>query len=55
MFTKVDVEIGGKTISVETGKIAKQADGSVVLQYGGTVVLVTAVAGKENKPELGIK
>ena len=53
MYKKVEVEIGGKTISVETGKIAKQADGSVVLQYGGTVVLVTAVAGKENKPELG--
>lgn len=53
MYKKVEVEIGGKTISVETGKIAKQADGAVVLQYGGTVVLVTAVAGKENKPELG--
>ncbi len=53
MYKKVEVEIGGKTISVETGKIAKQADGSVVMQYGGTVVLVTAVAGKENKPELG--
>jgi len=53
MYKKVEVEIGGKTISVETGKIAKQADGAVVLQYGGTVVLVTAVAAKENKPELG--
>ena len=53
MFKKVEVEVGGKTISVETGKVAKQADGSVMMQYGGTVVLVTAVAGKENKPELG--
>jgi polyribonucleotide nucleotidyltransferase len=53
MFKKVEVEVGGKTISVETGKVAKQADGSVILQCGGTVVLVTAVAGKENKPELG--
>ncbi|MEA3468296.1 MAG: polyribonucleotide nucleotidyltransferase [Thermodesulfobacteriota bacterium] len=53
MFKKVEVEIGGKTISVETGKVAKQADGSVMMQYGDTVVLVTAVAGKENKPELG--
>lgn len=53
MFKKIEVEVGGKTISVETGKVAKQADGSVVIQYGGTVVLVTAVAGKENKPELG--
>ncbi len=53
MFKKVEVVVGGKTISVETGKVAKQADGSVILQYGDTVVLVTAVAGKENKPELG--
>ncbi len=53
MFKKVEVEVGGKTISVETGKVAKQADGSVIMQYGDTVVLVTAVAGKENKPELG--
>ncbi len=53
MYKKVEVEVGGKTISVETGKVAKQADGSVVMQYGDTVVLVTAVAGKENKPELG--
>ncbi|RUM44526.1 MAG: polyribonucleotide nucleotidyltransferase, partial [Desulfocapsa sp.] len=53
MFKKVEVEVGGKTISLETGKVAKQADGSVIMQYGDTVVLVTAVAGKENKPELG--
>ncbi len=53
MFKKVEVEVGGKTISVETGKVAKQADGSVIMRYGDTVVLVTAVAGKENKPELG--
>ncbi|HID02941.1 MAG TPA: hypothetical protein EYP18_07025, partial [Desulfobacterales bacterium] len=48
MFKRVEVEVGGKTISIETGKVAKQADGSVILQTGGTVVLITAVAGKEN-------
>lgn len=53
MFKRVEVEVGDKTISLETGKVAKQADGSVIMQTGGTVVLVTAVAGKENKPELG--
>ncbi len=53
MFKRVEVEVGGKTISLETGKVAKQADGSVIMQLGGTVVLVTAVAGKQNKPELG--
>ncbi len=53
MFKKVQAEIGGKTISIETGKIAKQASGSIVIQCGETVVLVTVVGAKENKPELG--
>ncbi len=53
MFKKVEVEVGGKTISLETGKVAKQADGSVIMRYGDTMVLVTVVAAKENKPESG--
>ena len=53
MYKKVKVQIGGKTLSIETGKLAKQASGSVVVQCGETMVLVTAVAEKENKPELG--
>lgn len=53
MYKKIEVVIGGKTISIETGKLAKQASGSVVIQCGETMVLVTAVAEKENKPELG--
>ncbi len=53
MYKKVEAEIGGKIISIETGKLAKQASGSIVIQSGETVVLVTAVAGKVNKPELG--
>ncbi len=52
MFNKVEAEIGGKTISIETGKIAKQATGSVVVRCGETVVLITAVCG-ESKPEAG--
>jgi polyribonucleotide nucleotidyltransferase len=36
-------EIGGRTLSIETGKMARQADGAVVVRYGDTVVLVTAV------------
>jgi len=40
-------EIGGRTLAFETGKIAKQADGAVVVQYEDTVVLVTAVVGDE--------
>jgi len=39
---RVEREIAGRTLSIETGKIAKQAHGSAVVQYGDTVVLVTA-------------
>ena len=42
-FCRVEREIGGRILSIETGKIAKQADGAVVVQYGDTVVLVSAV------------
>jgi len=42
-FCRVEREIGGRTLSIETGKIARQADGAVVVQYGDTVVLVSAV------------
>ncbi len=40
-------EIGGKSLSIQTGKLAKQASGSVVVQYGETIVLVTVVAANE--------
>ena len=42
-----EIEIGGKRVKIETGKLAKQADGSVTVTCGETVVLVTAVASKE--------
>ena len=40
---RVEMELGGRTLSIETGTIAKQADGAVLVQYGETVVLGTAV------------
>ena len=40
---RVEREIGGRTLSIETGRIARQADGAVVVHYGDTVVLVAAV------------
>ena len=40
-------EIGGRTLSIQTDKVAKQASGSVVVQYKDTIVLVTAVSGYE--------
>jgi len=47
MVVKKEVEIGGRTLSLETGKVAKQADGSIWIQYGETVVFVAVVAKKE--------
>lgn len=52
MFTKVETEIGGKVISIETGKIAKQASGSIVIRSGETVVLVTAVGASKSRPDV---
>jgi polyribonucleotide nucleotidyltransferase len=52
MYKKVEAVIGGKTISIETGKIAKQASGSVVVRSGDTVVLVTAVGAGTPRPDI---
>jgi len=46
MIVKKSIDMGGTELSIETGRMAKQADGAVVIQYGGTVVLATAVASK---------
>jgi polyribonucleotide nucleotidyltransferase len=53
MINKVEATLGAQTISFETGKIARQASGSVLVRCGDTAVLVTAVGDKVNKPELG--
>jgi polyribonucleotide nucleotidyltransferase len=45
--TRVAVEISGEEISFETGKMAKQASGAVVVRQGDTLVLSTATAGNE--------
>jgi len=47
MVTKVTCEIGGRELSIETGRVAKQADGAAWVQYGGTVIIATAVASKD--------
>lgn len=46
---KKSITIGGKEISIETGKLARQADGAIVLQMGGTMLLATVVSAKEAK------
>jgi polyribonucleotide nucleotidyltransferase len=52
MVVKKEIEIGGRVFSIETGKYAKQANGSVMIRYGDTMVLVTAVASSEAKEGL---
>ncbi len=47
----VSIEIGGRTLSIECGRVARQADGSVLVRYGDTVVLAAAVAAKNPRPE----
>ncbi|WP_372678823.1 polyribonucleotide nucleotidyltransferase [Desulfosarcina sp.] len=42
-------DVGGKPLSIQAGKVAKQASGSVVVQYGDTVVLVTAVSADNER------
>ncbi|HMN49735.1 MAG TPA: polyribonucleotide nucleotidyltransferase, partial [Ignavibacteriaceae bacterium] len=49
MVIKKEVEIGGRLFSLETGRYAKQANGAVMVTYGDTMVLVTAVASPEAK------
>ena len=49
MIVKKEVEIGCKVFSIETGRYARQANGSVMVRYGDTMVLVTAVASTEVK------
>lgn len=40
---------GGRTVSIETGKLARQADGAVTVRQGNCIILATAVANKEPK------
>ena len=47
----VSVEIGGQEITFETGKLAKQADGAVVVRSGDTMILATAVGRPEARPD----
>ena len=50
MEKTVKTEIGGRTLSIQTGKLAKQASGAVLVQYGETMVLVTVVSAKDERP-----
>lgn len=52
MIHKVQVDFGGRPFSIETGRVARQANGSVLVSYGETVVLVTAVASANKREGL---
>ena len=49
---KKEIEISGKKITLETGKIARQADGAIIAQCGETVVMATVVGAKKMNPEI---
>ncbi|PIQ08989.1 MAG: polyribonucleotide nucleotidyltransferase [Ignavibacteriales bacterium CG18_big_fil_WC_8_21_14_2_50_31_20] len=52
MIITKEVEIGGKKLSIETGRFAKQSNGAVMVSYGDTMVLVTVVASKKTNTTL---
>jgi len=49
MVHRVEMQLGGRPLVLETGRLAKQANGAVTVRYGDTVVLCTATASKEPK------
>ncbi len=53
MMYRASINIGDRELSIEVGKLAKQANGAAYLRYGDTVVLVTACAEEEPKEDLG--
>ena len=52
MVKRVNVEYHGRPLSIEIGKVARQADGAALVRYGETVVLVTAVAARVSKRDM---
>src|SRR5262245_48762885 len=50
MYHKVQIDFHGRPLSIEVGRLAKQANGAALVQYGETVVLATAVASQSARP-----
>lgn len=53
MIHRTEMDLGGRTLSLETGRMAKQADGAVFVRYADTAVLATVVAAKEAAEDRG--
>ncbi len=51
-INKIEIDWAGKKLTLETGKIARQADASVLATYGGTTVMANVVAAKKPKPDI---
>src|SRR3990170_2544867 len=52
MTQKYEAVVGGKTLAIETGKLAGQANGAVTVRYGDTLILATATASKQPRPDI---
>src|SRR5947208_16619496 len=52
MYKKIEIEFSGRPLSIEVGRMAKQADGAALLTYGETLVLVTAVAARTTRENI---
>ncbi|MEE8606572.1 MAG: polyribonucleotide nucleotidyltransferase, partial [Nitrospiraceae bacterium] len=52
MVHVVEIEVAGRPLRLETGRMAKQSDGAVLASYGDTVVLATAVSSQTVRPSV---
>ena len=52
MYRKLEIDFSGRELSLETGRLAKQAHGAVLAQYGETVVLATVVSAYDARPNI---
>ena len=52
MYRTYSMELAGRTLSMEIGRVAEQANGAVLVRYGDTVVLVTATASEKPREAL---
>jgi polyribonucleotide nucleotidyltransferase len=52
MYRKLEIQLAGRTLSLETGRLAKQSHGAVLAQYGETVVLATVVSAYQSRDKI---
>ena len=52
MYRKLEIQLAGRPLSLETGRLAKQAHGAVLAQYGETVVLATVVSAYQSRDKI---